>query len=331
MKRRWLPILPLLALTAAAPPLLQFEVGRQRPAPWPETAARFPHGVSASADIIYSQPLHYRPLRLDLYRPNTRKAPLPLIVHVHGGAWMTGTKRHGGPIKDFPAVLAQFAARGFAIASVEYRLDGEAPFPAAIQDVKTAIRFLRFHAREYGIDPARVGIFGGSAGGQLAALASTSCDVAKLEPPADRDAPGLTQISDCVQAGVSWYGVHDFATVPTPPGQPGPFSYLGCVARCSRDVLAFASPVTYVDSRDPPMLLIHGVADTLVAVSQTQQFEAALKSAQVPVTAIYIPAVDHGFVGKTDEDTYRANRKALAATLAFFENRLTSAPLIPSP
>lgn len=333
----WLRLLPLFALTAAtAPPPIQFEVGRLHPEPWPASAARFPGGVTGEADIIYAQPLHYRPLRLDLYRPQARKGPLPLIVHVHGGAWVTGTKRHGGPIKDFPAVLAQYAARGFVVASVEYRLDGEAHFPAAIQDVKAAIRFLRSHAKDYGIDPTRVGIFGGSAGGQLAALASTSCGVTKLEPT---ESP---EISDCVQAGVSWYGVHDFATVPTPPGQTGPAPYLGCMSvfksaesadgsenaankrfgKCSKETLAFASPATYIDAKDPPMLLIHGLADTLVAVSQTQEFAAALKAAHVPVDALYIPDVDHGFVGKTDAATHKANAQALAATLAFFEKTL---------
>ncbi|WP_176594091.1 alpha/beta hydrolase [Sphingobium sp. EM0848] len=322
MTKNRLRILPLLALIGAAPPPIQFEIGRLRPEPWPQTATRFPGGVTAQADIIYSQPLHYRPLRLDLYRPQNRKEPLPLIVHVHGGAWMTGTKRHGGPIRDFPAVLAQYAARGFVVASVEYRLDGEAHFPAAIQDVKTAIRFLRLHAGGYGIDPAHVGIFGGSAGGQLAALASTSCGIAKLQPPADPNTPDLAAMSDCVQAGVSWYGVHDFATVPTPPGQTGPAPYLGCPDQCSGEVLRFASPITYVDAQDPPMLLIHGLADTLVAVSQTQEFKSALKAAHTPVDAIYIPGVDHGFVGKTDADTHRANAQALEATLAFFERTL---------
>jgi len=321
--KNWLRILPLLALIGAGtPPPIRFEVGRLRPEPWPETITRFPGGVTAAADIIYSQPLHYRPLRLDLYRPEGRHGPLPLIIHVHGGAWVTGTKRHGGPIKDFPAVLAQFAAKGFVVASIEYRLDGEAHFPAAIQDVKSAIRFLRLHAKDYGIDPTRVGIFGGSAGGQLSALASTSCGVEPLEPTADRNASDLPTPSDCVQAGVSWYGVHDFATVPTPPGQTGPAPYLGCEGGCSKDALAFASPITYVDANDPPMLLIHGLADTLVAVSQTQEFEAALKSAHVPVEAIYIPNVDHGFVGKRDADTARANATALTATLTFFEQKL---------
>lgn len=321
MKAGWLRLLPLFALTGAAPPSIRFEVGREQ-ALWPGTASRFDNGVRLLADVVYSQPLHYRPLRLDFYRPEKVSGPLPLIVHVHGGAWVTGTKRHGGPIRDFPDVLSQFAARGFAVASIEYRLDGEAHFPAAIQDVKTAIRFLRLHAREYGIDPARVGIFGGSAGGQLSALASTSCGVEKLAPPADPKATDLASMSDCVQAGVSWYGVHDFATVPTPPGQTGPAPYLGCEGTCGKDVLAFASPSTYVDARDPPMLLIHGLADTLVAVSQTQEFEASLRAAKVPVEAVYIAGVDHGFVGRTDAETYRANAQALESTLTFFERIL---------
>lgn len=312
-----LAVLPF-AFAAAAP--VEFEVGRGPPA-WPAPPASYPGGVSATGDIIYAQPLHYRPLRLDLYRPHPDGRPKPLIVHVHGGAWLTGTKRQGGPIKDFPAVLAQIAERGFVVASVEYRLDGEAKFPAAIQDVKAAIGFLRVHASEFGIDPAHVGIFGGSAGGQLAALATTSCGVKAFDAVTKPGVPPPP--SNCVQAGVSWYGVHNFATTPTPPGNTGPQPYLGCREfQCPAETMAFASPQTYVDRGDPPMLLIHGLADKLVAVSQTEEFEAALKKARVPVQAIYIAGVDHGFVGKSDTDTHAAVLQALTVTVEFFEREL---------
>jgi acetyl esterase/lipase len=283
---------------------------------WPAPPAQFADGVTAIGDLVYAQPLRYRPLLLDLYRPR-ESGPLPLVIYVHGGAWRSGNKRQGGPIADFPAVLAQLAARGFVLASIEYRLDGEATFPAAIHDVKTAIRFLRSHARQYGIDPTRVGIFGGSAGGQLAALAATSCGVEALEPDAGGRPP---EASDCVQAAAPWYGVYDFQTVPIPRGSTGPAPYLGCAtAECPAETLRFASPVTYVDATDPPMLLIHGNADKLVAVSQTHEFEELLHKAGVPVEAIYIDGADHGLVGKDEQATLIAIRRALEATFDFFE------------
>jgi len=311
---------PFAALAlVSAPSQISFTVAREKDA-WPPSAVHFPGRVTALGDIIYAQPLHYRPLRLDLYRPAANQ-PLPLIVYVHGGAWVRGTKRSGGPIEDFPAVLAQLAQRGFVVASIEYRLDGEAKFPAAIQDVKAAIRFLRSRATEYGIDASRAGIFGGSAGGQLAALAGTSCGVKAFDPPATGDATGSP--SDCVQAAAAWYGVHDFRTVPTPPGQTGPAPYLGCPTRqCPEETLRFASPVAYVDRSDPPFLLIHGLADKLVAVSQTREFEAALRASHVPVQAIYIPGVDHGLIGPDDATTHAANLQALTATIEFFEKTL---------
>jgi acetyl esterase/lipase len=217
-------------------------------------------------------------------------------------------------------VLAEFAARGFVVAAIEYRLDGEAHFPAAIHDVKDAIRYLRFHAPSLGIDPQRVGIWGASAGGQLSALAATSCGVEGLMPPRSAALDGA---SDCVQAAVSWYGVHDFRTVPTPPGRTGPAPYLGCPQpRCDTATLTYASPAAYVDRLDPPMLLVHGLADTLVAVSQTREFETLLEQAGVPVDVLLIPDVDHGFVGATPGATRAARNLALNATLEFFERTL---------
>jgi acetyl esterase/lipase len=288
---------------------------------YPRTEVTFANGVVGTPAITYAQPLHYRALTLDLYQPGKvpDDKPLPLIVYVHGGAWVTGTPRGKTVLGSWPAVLAALAARGYVVAAVTYRLDGEAHFPAAIQDVKAAIKFLRAHADRYGIDPKRAAIWGPSAGGQLSALAAVSCGVAAFEPVPDKVSTPSTPESDCVQGGVSWFGVHDFTTVPIPPGQTGPAPYLGCASSCPHDTLAFASPVNYVDPSDPPMLLIHGLADTLVAVSQTQEFEARLRAAHVPVQMILIPDVDHGFIGKTDAISTAAMQQALAATFAFFD------------
>jgi len=294
---------------------------------YPPYSVTFANGVVGIPAITYAQPLHFSALTLDLYTPggNTHGARAPLIVYVHGGAWVNGTPRGRTAVGgSWPAVLAALASRGYVVASVSYRLDGEAHFPAAIQDVKAAIRFLRSHAERYGIDPKRAAIWGASAGGQLAALASVSCGVAAFEPPAPAQ-PGKSQpppsdVSDCVQGGVSWFGVHDFVTVPVPPGQSGPAPYLGCpTPRCPLETLRFASPVTYIDPSDPPMLLIHGLADTLVAVSQTTEFAERLRAAHVPVETLIIPEVNHGFIGKTDAITRSATEQALLRTFAFFD------------
>src|SRR6185369_12270345 len=143
-----------------------------------------PGDVVGFPDLTYSSLSGYRPLILDLYKPAKSGKPLPLVIYLHGGGWQGGHTRHSGAFEDWPGVLASIAARGYVVASVEYRLSGEAAFPAAVQDVKAAIRWLRMHATEFGIDKARAVVWGGSAGGQLAALVGASCGVAALEPPA---------------------------------------------------------------------------------------------------------------------------------------------------
>jgi acetyl esterase/lipase len=193
---------------------------------YPPASVTFANGVVGIPAIAYAQPLHFRPLTLDLYKPAKSNSALPLIVYVHGGAWVLGTPRGKTVVGSWPAILAALAARGYVVAAVSYRLDGEAHFPAAIQDVKAAIKFLRLNAGRYGIDPKRAAIWGPSAGGQLAALAAVSCGVAAFEPQSNAVAGKAfstrPEVSDCVQGGVSWFGVHNFVTVPVPPGNTGP-------------------------------------------------------------------------------------------------------------
>ena len=181
---------------------------------FPQPKVAFAHDVESQPDLVYSVPPGFRPLRLDLYRPrNTGSVTrgLPLVVYVHGGGWQSGHTRHAGAFANWPGVLALLASKGYVVASIEYRLSGEAPFPAAIQDVKTSIRWLRSKSAQFGIDPTSVIIWGGSAGGQLAALAATSCKVESLAP--DPQSPLAAQ-SDCVQGLVTWYGIFDFVNAP---------------------------------------------------------------------------------------------------------------------
>ena len=181
---------------------------------FPQPSVAFAQDVESQPDLVYSVPPGFRPLRLDLYRPrNTGNAArgLPLVVYVHGGGWLSGHTRHAGAFANWPGVLALLASKGYVVASIEYRLSGEARFPAAIQDVKTSIRWLRSRSTQFGIDPTNVIIWGGSAGGQLAALAATSCKVEALAP--DLQSPLAAQ-SDCVQGLVTWYGIFDLVNAP---------------------------------------------------------------------------------------------------------------------
>lgn len=306
----------------------------------------FADGVTGYPDLTYQTLPGYRPLKLDLFLPPQRFAadgPRPLIVYVHGGGWMAGGPRRSAAYADWPKVLAALAARGYVVASLSYRFSREAPFPAAIQDVKAGIRWLRARATTYNIDPKRAAIWGQSAGGHLAALAGVSCNVAALEPGA-RIVPGTANVetvpstvagsdaaSDCVQAVVGWFGVYDFATMPKrsspPPGMPpGPSAddlFLGCPAGdCTAQQRAFASPVTYVDRSDPPFLLMHGSDDHTVPEAQTETFGAALRAAGVPVRKIVIAGADHSWIGATPAATGAASRQALREAIDFIDAQI---------
>lgn len=278
---------------------------------FPKLKATFPGGVQGLPDLTYSVIPGYQPLKLDLYVPPGKGAK-PLVIYIHGGGWMGGTSRNAAAYSNFPAVLADIAARGYVVASVNYRLAGEARFPAAAQDVDAAIRWLRAHAADYGIDKTRAGIWGGSAGGQLAALAATDCG---------GEAKGE---NDCVQSAVIWYGVFDFSTMPAPRGM-GPASehaYLGCRINDCAGPMRAASAVSFLDPKDPPMLLIAGTADRTVPVTQSRDMAAKLKSAGVKSEFIELPDTDHSWIGKTPEATRAMHLKALQATLDWFDATL---------
>jgi acetyl esterase/lipase len=278
--------------------------------------------VESLPDLVYATHAGHRPLRLDLYRLRaSAQQAHPLVVYVHGGGWQSGHTRHSGAFGNWPGVLATLARRGYVVASIEYRLSGEAPFPAAIHDVKTAIRWLRNNAQAYGIDPRNAVIWGGSAGGQLAALAGMSCGAAALTPPGEPSA------SDCVQGVVAWYGVFDLASALSAAKRDAggvlksPVArYLGCERDgCSTEQLTLASPIAHIDRGDPPVLLIHGEKDATVPAVQSEQFYQALERAGVESRLRLLPAVDHSFIGSTPEATRAASLAALRETFAFID------------
>jgi acetyl esterase/lipase len=307
---------PVLDVPVAASPVLEDR--------FPQSSVTFGEAVESQPDLVYSVPPGFRPLRLDLYRPRNAgsvKGGLPLVVYIHGGGWQAGHTRHAGAFANWPGVLALLASKGYVVASIEYRLSGEARFPAAIQDVKTSIRWLRSKSEQFGIDPTRAIVWGGSAGGQLAALAATSCKVESLAPKLE---PPLAAQSDCVQGLVTWYGIFDFVNAPLsgPPEQSASSAagkYLGCALADCSSTAELASPVSHLDKDDPPALLIHGDLDKVVPVAQSQLFYEALQSRKVSAKLMVIKGVDHSFIGADAEGTRRASLQALTATFEFID------------
>ncbi|MCP5143494.1 MAG: alpha/beta hydrolase [Gammaproteobacteria bacterium] len=293
---------------------------------YPARTVSFANGVTSLADVVYATQPGFQPLKLDVYLPPASGAPHPGVLVIHGGGWISGHSRHSGAFADWPGTLAALASEGYVVASLNYRLSGEAPFPAAIQDVKAAIKFMRANAAAYHLDPTRIATWGGSAGGQLAALAAVSCGVSELEPTAT--IPGVADnatVSDCVQGAVAWYGVFDFSPmVPTDTTQPSPVTqYLDCSQRCAEHTVHMASAQQLLDKADPPMLLIHGIDDAVVPVAQSQNFHAAAEQSGVATSLVLIPKVNHSFIGATPEVTRAASLEALEATVNFFNATLS--------
>lgn len=315
----------LLASAAAAPAQQLAPATSPEPSlgdPMPDRVVMYPDGVMALADVTFSTIGGYRPLVLDVYRPADRSSPKPLIVYVHGGGWRGGHTRQSGAFSDFPAVLAEIAARGYIVASVEYRLSGEAPFPAALDDVRTAIRFLKANAHTYGIDPSRVGIFGGSAGGQLAVLEAVACGAAPTG--ADTSNPS---VSDCPQAAIGWYGIYDFPAMPATGDNPTERDYLGCArADCSDEQLRAPSAVAHVDAGDPPVLLLHGDADRTVPVAQSQRLAERMRAAGASVELEVFSGIGHSWIGADAAETRAASLRALDLTYRFFDRHLHAKP-----
>lgn len=312
-------------LAAGPPSMPDFEVADQLVPrdPLPERVIRWGDGSTVMTDVVYSTIPGYRPLHLDLYRASADKTPRPLVVFVHGGGWWAGNQRAASAFLDFPAVLANLAQRGYVVASIEYRLSREAPFPAQLLDVQEAVRFLRANAARLGIDPAKVALWGMSAGAQLAALDAVACGTASTG--SSTKTPGGEP--DCVQGFVGWFGPYDLDMhLRDSKSDTSVRTLLNCGAEaCPASALADASPIRFVDGKDPPVLLIHGADDSQAMPAQSKAFAERLRTAGVPVELLLIPGVGHGFIGATPAATRDASRQALSATFDYFDRLLSAA------
>ncbi len=290
-------------MTATAPPDEWAGPARFLP---PPPATRRDDGARHFSGVTYAVALGYRPLQLDVWVPGT-PAPAPLVMWVHGGAWMIGDRRELPETLRPGQVFDALLSAGLAVATIDYRFALEAPFPAQLHDAKAAVRYLRRFAGELGVDTTRIGVMGESAGGHLAALVGLTGHRADLEGTL-----GVVGPSSAVDVVVVWYGVSDLATMPrqAPPpeiaaGLPEelrvpPEEHL--VAGLTDATRADASPVTHVTAGAPPFLLLHGTADRLVPCAQSEQLATALREAGVPVEFEAVDGAGHIWQGSDDVD-----------------------------
>jgi acetyl esterase/lipase len=269
-------------------------------------------GHSTETQIL--QDLEYarvgeRSLKLDLYIPHHDEGTrLPLVVWVHGGAWVSGDRAD-------PRTPRELGDR-YIVASIDYRLSTEAAFPAQIYDCKAAIRWLRANADRYDIDPDRIGAWGGSAGGHLVALLGTSEEVEELEG----DVGNHLDRSSAVQAVCDFYGPIDLASLYEDTAKMDPRKnplclLFGGIPTEYPDLLLQANPITHVSSDDPPFLIMHGDKDLVVPLAQSELLYAALQEAGVESTLRVIEGCAHGgFPPDAYEEVRRFFDEHLAVT-----------------
>jgi acetyl esterase/lipase len=269
---------------------------------------------------------------LDIYTPGGAGKALPTLVWIHGGGWSAGDKA-GCPAYGM-------VGHGYVAVSINYRLTGQAPWPAQIYDCKAAIRFLRAHAAEYQIDPNRIGVWGASAGGHLVAMLGVTGGVKELEGT-EGDAESLKQSSK-VQAVCDWFGPTDILAlvneatgthlspdVPVDDATKAKLgkawhgglisALLGGAIWDHYDTAKQASPMTYVTKDAAPILIMQGTADPLVPMDQSKMLDAALKKAGADSTLVLIEGAGHGTGGFGKAET-------LLAVAAFFDKHLGVGP-----
>jgi acetyl esterase/lipase len=258
--------------------------------------------------------------RLDIYLPDEGDGLFPVVLYIHGGGFALGNKRF---VHFQPFLRA--TERGYGVVSVDYRLSGEALFPAAVQDVKAAIRWVRAHAGEYRLDGARIAACGESAGGSLAAMVCASSKAALFDDPT----LGNIEHSCEVQVGVDWFGPVDFLAMDgqaaangygvTDHGAPGSpeSSYLGAPIAEIPDRVRLANPVTYLDDTMAPILIQHGRQDRLVPFQQSVEFARAIEERLGPgrCELEILEGADHG-------DPAFAGEANLAKVFGFLDRHL---------
>lgn len=258
----------------------------------PRSAISVFGGVDSYLDLQYAAPLGFRPLYVDLHVPQSpRSTPTPCAVYAHGGGFLGGIKAMG------PWRFLLDA--GYAVASIDYRLTGEARFPDPVHDFAAAVRYLRAHAQRYGLDADRLFGFGSSAGAYLAAAAALGCRAANGAAVGPHP-----EVSDRLAAIVDHYGPTDFLTLDA-DAHPDTVEYagtagssadrfLGFIPSTQPDRAAMADLTRYVTAAAPPFLLAHGDIDRRVGLGQSQRLYRALTARGVTAELLVVTGADHG-------------------------------------
>ena len=233
-----------------------------------EAEPEVPDDLEAIKDITYKN-IDGVDLQLDIYRQKGLKEPAPTMIFVHGGAWKKGKRQ------DYLPYMIDYAKKGYVTATVSYRLSKVAKFPAAAQDVNCGIKWIKQHAEDYGIDPDRLVLIGGSAGGHLSLLLGYGGEEAVFNQDCEqgRDSKG--------KAIVDFYGPVDLTTpysITTEQVQ----SFMGVSYEKNPELYQLGSPSTFISADDPPTLIFHGTIDSLVPVSQSDSLASWLDQAGVP-------------------------------------------------
>lgn len=253
-------------------------------------------------DVVYATPWGFRPLMLDIVVPKGA-GPHPLVVYIHGGAWAAGSTKISNPIYRKMDFVNRLVKAGFAVASINYRFSKEAQFPAQLHDCKAAIRFLRKHAKVFGVDAKRFASFGDSAGGHLASFVGLTGKNKELEGDV-----GVTKGSSAVQAVVNWFGPTRFLTMAkeklaleswgnSDAADSAESLLVGGAIQKNKAKTKAASPITYVHKGSPPTLLQYGDTDRLVPLAQGQALYDAMRAKGCKVTLQVIKGADHCFWG----------------------------------
>ncbi len=263
-----------------------------------------PDSIFFDKDVTYAR-VEGKALTLDLARPKTGAGPFPAIVCIHGGGWREGYKR------EFLGAIFSLAQQGYVAASINYRLAPEAHFPSQIQEVKSAIRYLRSRAGDLRLDPERIGVLGGSAGAHLALLVGTTNDQAF--PPVGE----FPDISSAVQAVVSLAGPTDLTRRFPGASEAMIRDFIGKDRADAPGAYEQAGPLRHVSRAAAPVMAIHGTKDELVPYEQSTALVAALKKAGVEAELFSIPDGGHGGGGKSED--WNA---AIAKAVEFFDRHL---------
>ena len=269
-------------------------------------------------------------LQLELLLPTGATSPTPLVIWIHGGGWKSGSRL---PV---PTRASDLCGRGYAVASLDYRLIPNAIWPAQLHDVKGAVRWLRAHAATYNLDPQRFASWGDSAGGHLASMLGTSGGVPSVTIgnetfDLEGTVGGNLGVSSRVQAAVHWYGATDFlqmrfypATVNHDSAGSDEGRFIGGGIQDYPERTATANPITYVTPDDPPFLVMHGTLDKLIPFNQSELLADALTAAGVPVVFRPVAGAGHG------GSLFNAS-SAVQTVYAFLDEVLRDAPPAPVP